>query len=414
MRRLVFFIIGLALILLGAYGLLVQSPWSNTINTIFIAIGMIINLTQLFFQLPITKHDTEIPPITRSYRDGGGQSSIHVMERQQPSVIPPSSLQNVSPPTSSLAAQKLKVFLTLDENVYSIRGLKMSAGGQTLVSLGGLAIKEWNLSTGVAERTISSSTDDNIDISSDGKILVVADRDHWAAGVKGKITVWSLLTGLEIRIIKDRHFSHVLRVVVSPDGQTMVSGDKIGGQINVWNLSTGRHVRTIKGLGSVECMAISSDRQTLGSVSVLNDGTINIWNLSTGRHMRTLSTQSVNGGRWDISSIVISADGQTLVSGDWLGRVTIWNLPTGREIRTLPAQKGTLNNSVSSVAVSANGQIVTCGRRNGTVTIWDVPSGKDMQTLTGHKGDVSVAISANGQTLACSGSEDRMIKVWKA
>jgi TIR domain/WD domain, G-beta repeat len=69
---------------------------------------------------------------------------------------------------------------------------------------------------------------------------------------------------------------------------------------------------------------------------------------------------------------------------------------------------------VWSVAISADGQtLASGGSYDKTIKLWNLKTEDLLRTLTGHKDSVkSVAISADGQTLA-SGSEDHTIKLWK-
>src|SRR5207244_2179047 len=70
-------------------------------------------------------------------------------------------------------------------------------------------------------------------------------------------------------------------------------------------------------------------------------------------------------------------------------------------------------NAVSSVILSADGQTLISGSDDQTIKVWNLSTGKLQRTLTGHTGLVfSVALSADGQTLI-SGSRDQTIKVWK-
>ena len=166
-------------------------------------------------------------------------------------------------------------------------------------------------------------------------------------------------------------------------------------------------VHTITGhSGYVTSVAISPDGQTL--VSGSNDKTIKIWQLSTGQELRTLTGHS----GW-ISSLAISPDGQTLVSGSWDKTIKIWQLSTGQELRTLTGHSA----HVGSVAISPDGQTLVSGSGDNTIKIWELSTGRELRTLTGHPGYVnSVAISPDGQKLvsgSSSGSWDNTIKIWE-
>jgi WD40 repeat protein len=78
----------------------------------------------------------------------------------------------------------------------------------------------------------------------------------------------------------------------------------------------------------VSSVAISPDGQTLISGSM--DNTIKIWDLNRGEELRSFPRQPSI-----VESIAISPDGQTLASGGWGNIIKLWNLTTGQEIRTL-------------------------------------------------------------------------------
>ncbi len=95
---------------------------------------------------------------------------------------------------------------------------------------------------------------------------------------------------------------------------------------------------------------------------------------------------------------------------EWLNRPSAWEPPAC--LMTLPGH----TNSVTSVALSADGQTIVSVSLDYSVKIWDARSG-ECHALRGHTGYVdSVALSADGQTIvAVSGSGDEnSIKIWDA
>ena len=109
-------------------------------------------------------------------------------------------------------------------------------------------------------------------------------------------------------------------------------------------------------------------------------------------------------------SVAISADGKTIVSGDYNGTVHRWDAQTGAAI----GQPLTGHLSwVSSVAISADGKTIVSGSHDRTVRRWDGKTGAPIgQPLTNRLGSVtSVAISADGKTIV-SGSLDRTVWRW--
>ncbi len=159
-------------------------------------------------------------------------------------------------------------------------------------------------------------------------------------------------------------------------------------------------------------VAISPDNQTLASGAT--DHKIHIWNLNTGGLIHTLTQHS-----GDVYSIVFSPNGTTLVSAGWASSwrktnktpqktVLLWYLSRMEMLHAFLGHFG----SVCSVAISPDGQTLASGGVDKTIKLWNLSTGKILNTLFGHSGRIlSVAISPDGQTLA-SGDGDKTIKLW--
>jgi WD40 repeat protein len=164
-----------------------------------------------------------------------------------------------------------------------------------------------------------------------------------------------------------------------------------------------RVLHTFKGHTKyVSSVAISPDGQTL--VSGSDDHTIKLWNLPTGQVAHTLTNHTEA-----VFSIAISPDGQTLVSASSDHTIKIWALSSGKELRTLTGHI----EAVSSVAISPDGLILVSASWDRTIKVWELSTGEELRTLIDHTKYISnVAISPDGLTLV-SASWDRTIKIWK-
>ncbi len=152
----------------------------------------------------------------------------------------------------------------------------------------------------------------------------------------------------------------------------------------------------------VTSLALSADGETLISGSA--DRTIKVWNLSTGKEVRTLT-----GHTQEIWSLALSADGETLVSGSYDRTIKVWKLSTGKQVRTLTGH----TEGISSVALSVDGETLVSGSEDRKIKVWNLSTGTDVQTLADQASSfLRVALSTDGETLV-STSGDHTIEVWR-
>lgn len=305
-------------------------------------------------------------------------------------------------------AQNLSLVNTFPGHTSGIKGIALDPDGQILASAGlDNTIKIRNPRTNEIIRTLTGHSGNiySVAISRDGRTLVSASADK-------TIKVWNLQTGEVLRTLEG-HVGSVYSVAISSDGNTIVSGsaDKT---IKIWNLHTGQLLHSIEGTTgdlAVSAVAISPDGQVFAS----NDSyKVKVWSLGMGQLLRTFE-----GHTLPVTSIAISADSQTLLSGSQDGTAKLWKLKSGELLNTflhgprLP--DGSPSEGVYAVTLSPDGQtaLTGSGLEQNTIKLWNARTGAEVRTLTGHTDTIfSLAISPDGQTLY-SGSLDGTIKVWQ-
>src|SRR5437763_953006 len=95
--------------------------------------------------------------------------------------------------------------------------------------------------------------------------------------------------------------------------------------------------------------------------------------------LRPLHT--LTGHTGPVSSLVISPDGQTLISASSDRTIKIWDLTQGKEVRTLSGHDPA---GITSLAVSPDSQTLVSGTAGRIIRIWDLAQGKEVHTLSGH------------------------------
>ncbi len=95
--RLFLIIFGLLLILVGAYGLLAQSPFSPIINVAFLVFGMVTQLFQIFFHFPVFEDKTalkqSLPSASISTVPSYSQINHYTSETPLGNIKPPGTLK---------------------------------------------------------------------------------------------------------------------------------------------------------------------------------------------------------------------------------------------------------------------------------------------------------------------------------
>ncbi len=240
-----------------------------------------------------------------------------------------------------------------------------------------------------------------IAISPDGQTFVSGSTD-------GTVKVWDMKTGQELCSLgryPDR-IAPVASVAVSQDGQYIVSfsTDKT---LKVWNWQTGEQIHSLSHLEDIHCsnyaVAITASGQYI--VSASKSRTIKVWDFKTGEIVHTLQARQSY-------PFVITPDGQYIVSASYNSMLAVWDIETGQEIRTINKAPYT----ASTLAISSDGQKIACGSdSDGTIKVWHFPTGEELFTLEGCSfflpGINALAISPDGQTLI-GGTNDCKIKVW--
>jgi WD40 repeat protein len=220
--------------------------------------------------------------------------------------------------------------------------------------------------------------------------------------------------GTAQRRVMRGHEDKVMSVALSADGTMIVSGsgDKT---VRVWDAATGAERLVLRGHeGQVRSVALSADGRTIVSasdgmtiVSASDDQTVRVrvWDAANGAELRVL-----RGPKGGVTSVALSADGTTIVSGCWDQTVRVWDAASGAQRRVLRGHE----NWVMSVALSADGTTIVSGSGDKTVRVWDAATGAERLVLRGHESEVtSVAVNADGTTIV-SGSEDQTVRVWDA
>ena len=150
-------------------------------------------------------------------------------------------------------------------------------------------------------------------------------------------------------------------------------------------------------------VAISPDGETIVSGGSDGNGTVRLWDLS-GNSFAELPVGHTDGAH----SVAFSPDGKTIVSGGYDGTVRLWDLASKKYVAELYTSE-----FISSFAISPDGEMIVSGDWDGTVQLWDLAGNSLAKTSsTEHTEWISsVVISPDGETIV-SGSWDGTVRLW--
>jgi WD40 repeat protein len=137
---------------------------------------------------------------------------------------------------------------------------------------------------------------------------------------------------------------------------------------------------------------------------------VKVWGAEGKGLLRMLFTsgrllRSMEGHTGGLSSVAFTPDGRTIVSGSYDKTVKVWNTVSGRLLHSLYGHTKT----VRAVAVSPDGRFIVSGSHDCTIRAWDLVSGESRMLFWNDAAIHSLALSGDGQLLACG---DKSGRVW--
>lgn len=240
-------------------------------------------------------------------------------------------------------------------------------------------------------------------------------RFAFSGSVKETATLWDLTTAAAVRTVSAPrgYMGDGLAVAFSQEGSYGLTGGK---GLKIWELSTGREVRTI-GDGRVMSIAVSPDRQSV-LTGEWTPAHVNLWDMNTGGKIREFQGPSLGFGA---STVTFSPDGKYAIAGTRAqpsGKMIVWDVATGGMISSIKGDSGPAflpESSVQSVAVSPDGKYALSGGADGTAKLWNIPAlslVKEFKGHTGLGGTGAVAFSSDGRYAMSGGLSDGLIKSW--
>jgi WD40 repeat protein len=245
----------------------------------------------------------------------------------------------------------------------------------------GHAILLWNSSSGTLLHTFATHHQISpLVYSPDGYTLASSSQDDHS------ITLWDTAYGTILRTLAG-HTAGIVSLTYSRDGSQLASGS-LDHTIKLWDVASGRVLHTLPNPGDPDLghnpVQFSPDGHTLVSVIYIDvsttsggvtetshTGHIVLWNVRSGTIQGTLS---------GVDPTAYSSNGHTLASGTQKSsNLIIWDSTSGKQQQSLSI--GGFDNELTLVIFSPDGHSLVSGSNNGAVEIWNVSNWQLLRTL---------------------------------
>ena len=165
------------------------------------------------------------------------------------------------------------------------------------------------------------------------------------------------------------HESYV--TIVGLSGSVLVSGG-YDGRLIWWDTDARKQIRSVQAHSKwIRKIAVSSDGSRFASVA--DDMVCRVWDFATGRQIHELrghKEQTPTHFASMLYTVVFSADGKRIATGDKVGHIVVWDAATGGELATLeapvmytwdPVQRLHSIGGIRSLAFSPDGKLLAAG-----------------------------------------------------
>jgi RNA polymerase sigma factor (sigma-70 family) len=292
-------------------------------------------------------------------------------------------------------------------SVFTPDGRTIATGGEGQVQL-------WDAHTGKLRGRLEGHDQAvrGLYLSADGNTLV-------SMGMDKSVRVWDLAMGKE-RHRLDVPNTALTALALAPDGATVAVAHK-DKSVRLVEFATGKERQRLEvnaeyGGGA----AFSPNGRTL--VVWCSDHTAQVWDLASGKMTRQFefaegpraANMPVAPGFGDRGRMAytatVSPDGRLIAYGSQQGYLAVHEVATGKVVRLVD---GLNPDGAGVLTFSADGRMLArAGWRQATIHLLELATGKERVRFTGHKGRImSLAFAADGHTLA-STSEDTTALVW--
>jgi WD40 repeat protein len=217
--------------------------------------------------------------------------------------------------------------------------------------------------------------------------------------VTNRLHLFSITDGLQRTF--EANEGLVGNLALAPDS-TRFAMATTSGRILIWSVSNSAPFR-VDATNRLEGLFFAPEARELVALHA-TDGRLEWFDTATGNRTRTLAT-----GDGSVTSAALSPDGKSVLIGETAPRIRLVELESGH-VELIPGDMG----SAVSVAWSADGQTIAAGTFEGFIKLWNARTRREVAMLRGHTSILTaLQFSRDGRHLV-SGSYDNTWRLWSA
>jgi WD40 repeat protein len=218
-------------------------------------------------------------------------------------------------------------------------------------------------------------------------------------------------TGEELQIFKG-HQGSVDKVVFSPDGQLLASGDNKG-VIKIWSVATAQELKSLQVTDPpITQLAFSPDGKTLFSVNV-SDTPINSWSVDGWQQKAGFK---INGQFYNTYQLFFDQAGQAFDFSKKDTNFDIYNIATGAKVNSFTIKKTVSNTnkpfSIYAEEINPTTRVVITTSSEGKTQWWSLDDGRELPNLEVGDGIVQPLLNGDGSKALLTSQDHKSISLW--
>jgi WD40 repeat protein len=236
--------------------------------------------------------------------------------------------------------------------------------------------------------------------SPDGRQLMIGT-------VLGHFQIWNFDSSQSRAHTVKGHDHEVLCGAFSPNCKSLVTSAR-DGMMKAWDVETLKPIWSIQNsTGAIRAMTFSGDKKQL--LTGDSEGFVKSWDLAAGTLLLTLRVSQSDS--WEqmmfvtVECLPKSDDILVATRGE---PIQIWNLKTQKCKRKFGAPRARYR----TVVLSADGKTVISGGTDGEIAVWDLETGERRKSWAAHSLAVLDIACLNDNSRLVSVGWDGMVRVW--